>query len=589
MSMAQTTGQLQSLLADRENVVLALSGKWGTGKTHMWKQVQAESTDAAIKVALSVSLFGAASISDLKMRLVQKALPYVEANGPARDSINAGLGLFRKAAAFVHPAGSLVSQLAEFAVPALLRKKFIVIDDIERKHAALSTDEILGFIDDFTQNYGCRFLLILNSDKLGDAQSWERYREKVIDQELRLSTTSAEAFAIARSLTPTKRGDAVAKAVNACGLTNIRIIRKVIRAVDRILGPDRELPEDVAARLIPSTVLLCATHYKGIENGPPMDWILSYDFGRGYEMREKRRRNETLTEEDKQRAAWLLLLERLGILSVDPFERIVADYLQSGLLDPTGVNEIVSRYLAESRLAGAQARARAFFHESNWHPELSDAQLVAMGRDLLPDVPLLDCYSATALADFVQDLQGGKELADAMIQSWIDRLRAEAAKPEVDPGAFVLDNFFNQHLDPRIASAFQEAHAVLARPRSLVEVCLHVVNSSGWGPAEEAVYKNSTAAEFEKAILGLAGDELKLFLLKNADMLANRANYEKHFGAGVENFMLACRKIAKERTGTRWPRIIRLVFTESKIEGLLQEPEAPPPDPPATGSAPAQG
>jgi len=587
MSMAQTKGQLQTLLADRENIVLALSGKWGTGKTHMWRQIQADSADPAIKAALSVSLFGAASISDLKMRLVQKALPYLEANGPARDSINAGLGLFRKAAAFVHPAGSLVSQLAEFAVPALLRKKFIVIDDIERKHAALSTDEILGFIDDFTQNYSCRFLLILNSDKLADAQSWERYREKVIDHELRLSTTADEAFAIAESLSPTNRKEAVAAAVAACGLTNIRIIRKVIRAVNRVLGPDRDLPSDVAARLIPSTVLLCATHYKGLENGPPMDWILSYDFGRNFEMREKRRRNEEQSEEDKQRAAWLLLLERLGILAVDDYERIVANYLQSGLMDPSGVNEVVGRYLNESRLAGAQARARAFFQESNWHPDITDEQLVDLGRALLPDIPLLDCYSATALADFMQDLRGGGPVAGAMIDAWVERLRVDSSKPGVDPGAFVLDNFFGQRLDPRIAKAFEEAHAVLAKPRSLVEICLHIVRSSGWGPAEEAVYKNSTTEEFERTILGLSGDDLKLFLLKNADMLANRANYERHFGTGIENFMLACRKIAKERTGTRWPRILRLVFSESKIEALLHDPATPPVQPPAAGPAPA--
>jgi hypothetical protein len=570
--MARTKAQLQHMLAEEDNIVLALSGKWGTGKTHMWRAIQRESNDQAVKGALNVSLFGAASIADLKMRLVQRALPHLDSSGPARDSLNAGLGLFRKAAAFVHPAGSLISQLAEFAVPALLRKRFIVVDDIERKHLALSTDEILGFIDDFTQNYGCRFLLILNSDKLADAQSWDRYREKVIDQELRLETTPAEAFEIAQTLTPTKRQASIQPAVEACGLTNIRIIRKVIRGVDRILGPARELPEDVGARLIPSTVLLCATHFNGIENGPPMDYILSYDFGRSFEMREKRRRNEEQGPEDKQRAAWLLLLERLGIISVDSYERIVADYLQSGLLDASRVNEVVDRYLSESRLAGAQARARAFFHESNWRPELSDAELVALARGLMEDVALLDCYSVTALSDYVGDLPGGAEVADAMVQKWIDRLRAEAAKPDADPTAFAVDNFFGQRLDPRIARAFDDAHAALAKPRSLVEVCLHLVRSDGWGRSEEAVYKNSSVEEFERAILGASGDELKLFLLKNADMLANRGTYEKHFGAGLHNFLQACRKIASEKTGTRWPKLLRNVFKESKIEALFDQP-----------------
>lgn len=573
MTMAQTKGQLRALLEDKENTVLALSGKWGTGKTHMWRKIQADSGDPSVKGALSVSLFGATSISDLKMRLVQRALPQLDSKGAVRDSINAGLGLFKNAAAFIHPAGSLVSQLAEFAVPALLRRKFIVIDDIERKHHALSTDEILGFIDDFIENYHCRFLLILNSDKLSDADAWERYREKVIDQELRLLTTPAEAFEIAVSLTPTKRKSPIEDAVKVCGLTNIRIIRKVIRTVDRIIGAERLLPEDVASRLIPSTVLLCATHFNGIENGPPMKFILSYNFGHSVEMRQEQRRDEEQSDEDKKRAAWLLLLEQLGIMAVDDYEGIVADHLRSGLLNPSAVNQVIDRYLAESRLAAAQAQARAFFQQANWQPELRDDELVGLARALLPHVPLLNCYSVTALADYVEELQGGQDVADAMIQAWIERLQAEAARPDANPETFVLDNFFGQRLDPRIARAFEVARVAVAKPLSLVEVCLHIVRANGWGPAEEAVYKNSSIEEFEQAILGASGDDLRLFLLKNAEMLANRGNYEKHFGVGIENFRRACSKIVTEKAGTRWPKILRLVFKESKIESLLDEPE----------------
>ena len=189
MSMATTKAQLERLLTDGDSKVIALSGRWGTGKTHMWEELCNAAQDDVVRKSLSVSLFGAASIADLKLRLVQKAVPYLSEDGLRKDVLTAGWRLAQKVAPFVHPTLPLAAQLAEFAVPTLLRRKFIVIDDIERKREALSTDEVLGFIDDFVQNYGCRFLLILNSDKLSDAAAWERYREKVIDEELRLETT----------------------------------------------------------------------------------------------------------------------------------------------------------------------------------------------------------------------------------------------------------------------------------------------------------------------------------------------------------------------------------------------------------------
>ncbi len=277
MSMETTKVQLEKLLADSDNKVIALSGRWGTGKTHMWGELCKAAQDDLVRKSLSVSLFGAASVADMKLRLVQKAVPYLSEDGLHKDVLTTGWRLAQKAASFVHPALPLAAQLAEFAVPTLLHKKFIVIDDIERKREALSTDEVLGFIDDFVQNYGCRFLLILNSDKLTDAASWERYREKVIDEELRLETTPAEAFDIAARTCPPTLREVIKVAAGTCQLSNIRIIRKVIKTVSKILDEHSQLPAGVIARLVPSTVLLCATHFKGIEGGPSAEFILSYN------------------------------------------------------------------------------------------------------------------------------------------------------------------------------------------------------------------------------------------------------------------------------------------------------------------------
>ena len=75
MTIAMCKKNLLQALDDRANRTIALSGKWGTGKTHLWKQVRIESSDPAIKLAASVSLFGVSSLNDLKMRVAQTLLP----------------------------------------------------------------------------------------------------------------------------------------------------------------------------------------------------------------------------------------------------------------------------------------------------------------------------------------------------------------------------------------------------------------------------------------------------------------------------------------------------------------------------------
>lgn len=49
MSLKSTKEQLAQLLMEKDNKVIALSGKWGTGKSYMWDQVKASSGDDMVK------------------------------------------------------------------------------------------------------------------------------------------------------------------------------------------------------------------------------------------------------------------------------------------------------------------------------------------------------------------------------------------------------------------------------------------------------------------------------------------------------------------------------------------------------------
>ena len=51
MSIESTKKQLIELLERVDNNVIALSGKWGTGKTHLWNEVKKESKDEKVQKA----------------------------------------------------------------------------------------------------------------------------------------------------------------------------------------------------------------------------------------------------------------------------------------------------------------------------------------------------------------------------------------------------------------------------------------------------------------------------------------------------------------------------------------------------------
>ena len=583
MTLARCKENFIALLEDADNHVIALSGKWGTGKSHLWKEVQAASQVDKVREAVNVSLFGVGRIADLKLKIIQAVLPKLKEGSALTETIKGTISAGLKVLKGLHSSFSALDELGLIAAPWMLKDRFIVIDDIERKHANLSVDEILGFIDECVQNNGCRILLILNSDQLGDKALWELLREKVIDQELRLDTSSSEAFDIAVGLTPTSYAAQTKPAVEACQITNIRIIRKIIRMVNRLLAGRAQLPSEVLTRVIPSATLLGAIHYKGLEDGPSFDFVLGSESSIvGRVLRETNRRDEEETPEAKERARWLLLIDKLGILGSDEFEPLVVDYLKSGLIEGAAVGRIIDRYLAEGRKLVAQERVKEFFRRSVWHPEVTKSELLEELKAMLPDVDLLSMPSVTSLHDEAVSL-GDADLGQKLIDGWLDGFRRRHPVGQEPDLSSDFDHFRPVH--PDLAA---EIHAVQVRKRSgatLLEVCRTIRDKSGWGRREDTFMKSVTAADYEAEIRATTGADLKLLLLQSMDFYKNRGNYDSHFGGATQSFLEACRAIVARERGSRLGELILILFRDSGREADFAPPAVIAP----TGSDGAEG
>ncbi|MGD7196581.1 P-loop NTPase fold protein [Ralstonia pseudosolanacearum] len=574
MSLKATKEQLVRLLGEADNQVIALSGKWGTGKTHLWNEVKGEASDDKVKKALYVSLFGQSSIDQVKRKLIESAIPGIESHSGTFDSLKQIFRIGVRAGSEHYKALAALSDLNLLLMaPVVLRNSVIVLDDIERKHDKLGIDEVLGFIDEYSTQYGSRFILVLNDDQLDNQELWSAFREKVIDEELKLVTTPEEAFAIAIQLSPSPYADALGRASVSCELTNIRIIGKVIKAANRILGK-RPLEEAIAARVVPSIVLFSAIHYRGMEDGP--DFQFALNAGTTDWLDYARDRSGEPSEGDKRRDRWNLLLAELGIRGCDDFEVVLVEFLESGLFDPSRIAAIIDGYIANKQSWEARETANQFVTKVYWDHRASDTQLVSEAAALPKIAGMLDPFVVTELDEALVKLPGGAAIGQAIVDGWITAFRAEKHEAVND------ENPLNRPLHPAIQAEFTAINAKAQAQITVLDACMHLIENSGWGTMQEVAMKRATAADFEMAIRQMDLDKLRKFMRRMMEMRLQRQQYDQYFGTATERFVEACRTIANDAASPRLAWLIKRLFEKTAIASDLLPPGAIVPTSPAS-------
>lgn len=570
MTIELTKSHLIQALADKSNKVIALSGRWGTGKSHLWAEVQKASSDAKVKAALYVSLFGVTSLDQVKVKIVQCALPAAAESPGLLDGAKKTWGAVLKGLEGLNRSFSALGALGELALlltPAFLKNKVIVLDDIERKHDKLAVDELLGFIDEFTQRHGARFILILNTDRLEDKPIWETLREKVIDVELKLTTSPAEAFEIAIGLSPSRYANSIKKSVLVCGLTNIRIVQKVIRSVNRVLGEREDLSDSLLGRVISPTVLLSAIHYRGIADGPPIEYVLEVGSDKDWQTYHEQKENrEEETDESKREGRWKSILSQLGISRCDEYEFLIVDFLESGLYEVEAVAKIINQYAQEEQTWVARSLANKLTQDFVWEHRLTEGQLLDRARDLVAHAAFIDPSKLTNVCEFVVELPGGQAIVDEMTALWVEGVSAKQTE-------FTDDDYqFHSKFHPTIQSALDAKRAQTQANLSLVEVCKYVTEQKAWGRRHRVVMLSSTVADFEQLIRNLPTSDLVNFLYQMLEFLTQKNVYGDDFGVAADRFAEACSKIVNAPDSGRLAKLIRRLFEDSKIPNLLIRP-----------------
>lgn len=238
---------------DRPGRVIALTGRWGVGKTHLWTNEvlpQFKSEDP-----ITISLFGLESLDDLHTRIATAALlrrGRQLKTGNVTRALAGSLELLKEL-------GSKVAQGVDSYFQTNLLKgtidplvlldddTLVCLDDIERAGSNLRPSLVLGFANYLAESKRTRVLLILNDEALAtsetpmlDAQrsnSFVLYKERTISLHLRLEpelTDSAQFIgSLPGSVWERVRG-AVAQRLHMAGHSNIRTLVRIRDRLDLI-------------------------------------------------------------------------------------------------------------------------------------------------------------------------------------------------------------------------------------------------------------------------------------------------------------------------------------------------------------------
>lgn len=537
--------RLIDLLNNDNYKVIALKGKWGTGKTCLWRDINTEQKQESIYV----SLFGAKTINDLKLRILQNTC--LDDASSVKKLLNTGGGVVSQV--LKRFTGYSAEDGVLLWLPELVKNKLIVIDDIERKHKALDIDELLGLLDEYSEIHKVRFLILLNSDKLTDDDIWASLREKVIDVEITLEPTATESFNIAAEGYTNHYLPEIKNAVEILNINNIRIIRKIIKMVEHIVK-ESGVADVPASNWIASTVLLTASHFRASDNLPSFEYIKSFNL---FVSLMPNKEIQLTTQE----LGWRDLLRKLGINNSDEYESILQDYLETGLLDIDKLTSKFEEYKKNEIDNNIGEQLSEFFLNVYWNPDQSKSELIDKAKDLLPLVDKLNSYTITALMSTIEKQLDDTALAKQFLEAFLIVLDNQQGDQQIKAIGF------GDEIHPEIATKLDEIENIKHPPLSLVETVERIIDNSGWGERERFALRHSTIQQYEDELKQIKNETLRRFLTQHIEWMGNP--YDDDFKNGVNNFVAACANIYSSDPESRLSGIIYRMFDSKGISEKL--------------------
>jgi len=569
-----TIATVKEIAADfltREDLgVLALKGSWGVGKTHFWDSLIKE-LGSSLKPTqyCYASLFGIASKRELSIALYASVQDFKapEPKPPRRiGNINVWLPEDLVAAAGwctkyfakhkeYSPFGDIpwiknLPRAFEAFVSQRIMNAVICLDDFERlDENTFTSEELMGFINELKEKKKCKVVLIFNEENLGNKKNiYEKYREKVIEIELLYAPTSQESVAIAVQGDTPYHENIVAHA-KALGLTNIRVLRIIVKIAKLMHAKVEALKPQVMERAVRILVLFAWCYYERNEQKPTLEFLIEWN---PYSSLLGKKSG---SEKEPQHERWETLLHNYGFTLVEDFDLTIQAIIEQGYLEETRFVEEAQKWDAQLQNAQDQADLNSIWDALNNSFDNNTDEFIEVVRTKCEKhIHFMSLRFLNGLVIVLREL-GQDDFADKLIIEYSAVRKDEMA-------LFDLKSPHNQlhDTDPILRQRCQELHAK-AKMSPTLDQAITRISTNDWDDEHIEALQNATADDFYNCFRQHKGSNLTNFV-RACTQFTGIEKY-KIIGSNVHNALL---RIGNECPINRFRVINRFNITQEELD-----------------------
>lgn len=419
---------LEGFASSKGAGAMVLQGRWGIGKTHLWREsVLPRIMAKPWKKRYSyVSLFGVNSLAELKTALAIATEEFDQAVAHdknvfyrGRKQLNKWQSLLPEVAAFAPKIGMHLARTIERIGFYLVRDRIICFDDIERKGDGLDLKDFLGLVSFLVEQRQCRIVVILNFGELGkvDEGTWKRMHEKVFDGELTYGPSLPETIEL--GLSDVKQDEwcgTLRASLLILEISNIRLVRRAVRfmkhTLDACHADDlRSNTKNHIAKAL--AIMVYCVHGQG-ESAPPVDMVMHRGLYASHFLDDKN------GERKKTWEKWSGLLGKYGFYPSSKMDEVLLSMVENGYPDPLQLKDAVERYQSS---ADQHERKEAYYNSWRlYHDTVADngAEIIAAFERTWPPVSPLESPNNLYGVVRVMRMLGRPDLATKFICQWLD-------------------------------------------------------------------------------------------------------------------------------------------------------------------------
>ena len=549
MSLTPIRKALTSFFEGPFGRAIAIKGRWGVGKTYLWKTMVADAVGHGRlpNVGYSyVSLFGVENLSELKLSIFEKSRRLE--SGMTADGDGGAIEFLKELEGKIDPKG-LGSKLAsaflrsgfanrfvgENLSSAILfsrvKNQLICFDDLERRNPKFDIELVLGLASFLKEERNCKIAFLLNETELGNADQIKlsQYIEKIFDTSLVYDLQPKEAIDILQ----TSNEPILPRTAELClnlQISNIRVINQIDGVVRQIKLLTSNYVDQVYQQ-ISHSVALFEWCIRMPGSAPTIDLL-------------KRINTAGITKlaggaEDEENKKWGALLESYGYRNTDDDDLILIDQCRSGFFDPIKIDQIAKSIDALVKANEADSdfhKAWDLYHDSfnDNSAEVVDALYSSFKRNF-------GFISQMNLDGTVKVLRklGASKKANELIQLYISG-RNEP------PEFFDIEKYpFGDSIsDRRVKEAFsKKLNELNAHTKSDLKALL-LAAGDNYDDAIVSELAGIMPNEYTMLFMSSSGKELKK-LISNGLSFSRIANATENMKRVVENTRSALGKIGK--------------------------------------------